>query len=171
MEIAKDKLIKIISGVLGITVIGTYLFLYRPIIGELKKQHLECNRIESEVSQAQEAITALKKEEKKTVLEETDVLTAIDELTGHAKSKGFNLISITPKQAEEKEGLCKILPIEMEAESTYEDLAVFLGGLDKLKMSLVTIDSFSVISEKDQPLNLKTKLVINMYLASGKYAE
>ena len=171
MEITKDKLIKIISGVLGIVAIGTYLFLYQPLISKLKKQHLECRTIESEVNQAREAIATLKKKDKKTILNEADVSVAIDELTKQAKSKGLNLISITPKQVMEKEAHYKILPIEMEIESTYEDLGVFLGSLDKLEKSLATIDSFSVISDKERSLKLKTKLVINMYLVGGEYAE
>lgn len=171
MEISKDKLIKIISGALAIVAIGTYLFLYRPVINKLKIQHLECRTIESEANQAQEAIAALKKKDKKTILNETDVSIAIDELTRLAKSKGLNLISMTPKQVKEKEAHYKILPIEMEVGSTYEDLGVFLGALDRLEKSLATIDSFSVISEKERSLNLKTKLVINMYLVSGEYAE
>ncbi|MEK6728052.1 MAG: type 4a pilus biogenesis protein PilO [Candidatus Omnitrophota bacterium] len=92
-------------------------------------------------------------------------------MTRLAKSKGVNLISITPKQVKEKEAHYKILPIEMEIESTYEDLGIFLGALDKLEKSLAIIDSFSVISEKERSLKLKTKLVINMYLVSGEYAE
>ncbi|MBI5145384.1 MAG: type 4a pilus biogenesis protein PilO [Candidatus Omnitrophica bacterium] len=188
MEITKDKLIKIIAGTVVIVVIGTYLFLYRPLMSKLKKQHSECRAIESEVEQAQEAITTLKKKDKKTLLNEADVSVAIDELTKQAKSKGLNLISITPKQVnpvrellsgsgafsngvKEKEALYKILPIEMEMESTYEDLGIFLGSLDKLEKSLATIDSFSVISDKERSLNLKTKLVVNMYLASGEHAE
>lgn len=171
MEIIKEKLIKIISGAAAIAAIGTYLFLYRPLISRLKIQRLECKSIESEVNQAREAIAALNKKDKKTILNETGVSAAIDELTREAKSKGVNLISITPGQAKEKEAAYKILPIEMEIESAYEGLGVFLGSLDKLEKSLVTIDSFSVISEKESPLNIKTKLVINMYLAGGEYAE
>lgn len=170
MEITKDKLIKIIAGAVAIVAIGTYLFLYQPLISKLKKQYLECKTIESEANQAQDAIAALKKRDKKTILNEADVSIAIDELTRLAKSKGVNIISTTPKQIKEKEASHKILPIEMEIESTYEDLGIFLGSLDRLEKCVVTIESLNIVPEKAGALNLKTKLVIDMYLASGEYA-
>lgn len=171
MEITKDKLIKIISGALAIVAIGTYLFLYRPLISKLKKQHLECRTIESEANQAQETIAALKKKDKKTILNEAGVSVAIDELTRQAKSKGINLISITPRQIKEKDAHYKILPIEMEIESTYEDLGVFLGALDKLEKCVVTIESFNTATERVEASKLKTKLIIDMYLAGSEYAK
>jgi len=171
MEMTKDKLIKIIFGAAAIVIIGTYLFLYRPLIGKLKVQHLKCRTIESETEQAREAAATLQKKDKKTILNEADVSAAIDELTRLAKSKDINLISTTPLQIKGKEDLYKILPIEVEIESVYEDLGVFLGSLDKLEKSLATIDSFGVVPDKEKPLNLRTKLVINIYLVSGEYAQ
>lgn len=165
MEITKEKLIKIISGAAAIVIIGTYLFLYRPIISRLKIQHLKCRTIESEANQAREAIAGLKKKDKKTLLNEADVSAAIDELTILAKSKDINLISITPRQIKEKKASCKILPIAMEIESAYEDLGVFLGSLDSLQKCVVTLESFNITPERTGALNLNTKLTIDMYLA------
>ncbi len=171
MEITKDKLIKIILSAVAIIIIGVYLFLYRPLINKLKIHHLQCGTIESEVNQAQETIAALNKKDKKTIPNEADVSVAIDELTREAKSKGINLISTTPKQIKENEAHYKILPIELEVGSTYEDLGVFLGSLDKIEKSVVTIESFNIITERVGTPNLKTKLIIDMYLAGSENAE
>lgn len=170
MEIARVGLIKIIAGSVVSVVIGTYLFLYRPVICKFKKQHLACSAIESKVRQAQEAIASIETKDKKVILLEEDVSVGIDELTRMAKSKGLSIISVTPRQIEVKEAGYKILPIEMEVVSDYEALGTFLGGLDKLEKSLVNVDSFNMVAEQEKTLGLRTKLVINIYLAAGEWA-
>ena len=52
----------------------------------------------------------------------------------------------------------------MELESKYDNLGIFLGLIDDLEKSLVTVKSFNIIPDKKDPVRLKTKVVVNVYL-------
>ncbi len=165
MELTKERLIIIICSVVVILVLGLYLFLYSPLISKLKSADLECKTIEADVFQARDRITSSGiGDTKKGLIIEEDVSFAIDELTKQGKLKSINFISMTSKNIEKGEPQYKILPIEMEIESTYEELGTFLCSLEELKKSLVTVRSFNITSNEKDPTRLETKLVVNMYL-------
>ncbi len=173
MELTKERLNIVISAGLAIIALGLYLFLYSPLINKLRKAHSECKRLETEVLQAREAIDFLRiKAPKGKLITEEDVSWAIDDLTKNGKLAKVNFISITPKQIEEpKQALSyKILPIELEVESTYEDLGIFLGSLDELENCVITVKNFNITPTEEGAKELKTKLMLNLYL-SGRNAE
>jgi len=173
MELTKERLIIVISAGLAIIALGLYLFLYSPLINKLRKAHSECKRLETEVLQAREATDSLRiKTPKGKLITEEDVSWAIDELTKKGKLARVNFISITPKQTEKPQQTLfyKILPIEIEMESTYDDLGIFLGSLDELENCVVTVRNFNITSTEEGAKKLKTKLMLNLYL-SGQNAE
>jgi len=173
MELTKERLIIVISAGLVIIALGLHLSLYRPLINKLSKAHLECRRLEREVLWVREAIESLRlKAPKGKLITEDDVSSGIDELTRKGRSERINFISITPKRTEEpRQPLAyKILPIEIEMESKYEDVGIFLGSLDELENCVVTVRNFNITPTEEGALKLKTRLVINMYL-SGENAE
>ncbi|MDP3731699.1 MAG: type 4a pilus biogenesis protein PilO [Candidatus Omnitrophota bacterium] len=173
MELTKGRLNIVISAGLAIIALGLYLFLYSPLISKLRKARLECKRLETEVLQAREAIDYLRtRAQKGKLITEEDVSWAIDELTKKGRAERINFVSMTPKQTEEpRQGLSyKILPIEIEMESTYEDLGIFLGSLDELESCVVTVRNFNIAPTDEGVTKMKTKLVLNMHL-SGKNAK
>jgi len=165
IELTQEQLIIAVAVMVGAIVLGLYLFLYSPLINKLKLAHLESKAIETDVFQARDEIPSLRiRDTKKGLITEEGVSLAIDELTKQGKSKGVNFISMTPKKIEKGEPQYKILPIEMDIESTYEELGAFLGSLEELKKSLVTVRSFNIASINQKSVELKTKLVVNMHL-------
>ena len=166
MELTKERFIIIIAGGVIITVLGLYLFLYRPLINRLRGAHLECKTVEAEVLQAREAVVSLRAEPlKRGLISEEDISLAIDGLSRQGKLEGINFISITLRQIKRHRALYKILPIKMEIESTYEELGAFLGSLDDLEEALITVGSFNITPNKKGPERLRAKLVVNMHLA------
>lgn len=169
MELTRERLTIIIAGATLVVLFGLYLFLYRPLISKCRQAGLECRGIEREVLLAREAITSFLNQNisEKHLISEEDVSLAIDELTKQGRSKGINFVSITPEQIKKAENYpCKVLPIEMKTESTYKELGIFLGSLDDLEKSLITVRNFSLTSDKKDPSKVETKLVINMYLSA-----
>ena len=166
MELTKERLIIIIAAALIILFLGLYILLYNPLIVKLRAEGGECNRIETELLQARKAIDALEAiDKKKMLIAEEDIPLAIGELTSQGKLKGINFISMTPGQIEEPKTAYRVLPIEMEIESTYKGLGIFLGLLDDLEKSLVTVGSFDIKADGKISSRRKAKLVVNMYLS------
>lgn len=168
MELTKERLVIVISSAVGITAVGLYLFLYQPLINKCRVIGADCKDIEARLLEARKAISSLRQDTaKRTLISEEGISLAIDELTKEGRSKGINFISITPERIEKSEDRhYKVLPIEMEIESTYKDLGIFLGSVDDLEKSLITVRSFSIAPYKEDPKRLRTKLVINMYLSA-----
>ncbi|MBU0759918.1 MAG: type 4a pilus biogenesis protein PilO [Candidatus Omnitrophica bacterium] len=167
MELTKDRAAIIITGVIAVVTLGVYLFLYRPAISKCSEAGCECRMIESEVLRARESMYLLKQDAAKRVfVSENNISVAIDELTKQGRSKGINFTSITPGKIENPGDVgYKILPIDMEIESTYKELAVFLGLLEGLKESLVTVKDIDIASEEIRSAKLRARLILNMYLS------
>lgn len=167
MELTRERLIIIIAGAIGVVVLGVYLFLYGPLINKCRHSGQECRGIETRILRVRESMDLLKEDvAKRTLIPEKDISIAMDELTKMGRSKGINFTSITPGKIEPSENSrYKILPIDMEMESTYKELAVFLGSLEELKKGLVTVKDLDIASDKERRAKLSARLTLNMYLS------
>ena len=167
IELTGEKLIIATVGAAVIIILGFYLFLCNPLVNKIKPARLECVSVENKLSELRAAINAAKTEEAREITaSEEDVAFAIDELTRHGKSIGINFISMTPRQLEDRGGRHKVLPVEIEVGATYEELGAFFALLEELKESLITVSSFTIAADNKKPDNLKTKLVINIHIAT-----
>jgi Tfp pilus assembly protein PilO len=164
----KEKTAIIIKASIAVVVVGLYLFLYRPLINQLKASANKCKTIEAQVLQSRKTVSFLRTmPEKKSLINEGEVSFVIDELTKQGKSKDINFVYIKPGKMEKSADFpsgCKVLPLEMEIESSYVSLGKFLGALDNLEKGVVTVKSFYVYPEKNYAERLKTKLVLNIYI-------
>ncbi|MDD4909646.1 MAG: type 4a pilus biogenesis protein PilO [Candidatus Omnitrophica bacterium] len=167
MEMTKERLAAVVSASLVIFGLGLYLFLYRPLKLKLRDARVQAAAVEKDLARMHRAIGYLKKNPvRRAIITEDGVSLAMDELTQEAKLKGINFISITPAQPiESRTGGYKILPIDIEAESTYADFGIFLGALDEFKNSVVTVEGFSLYSYGDDPANLRSRLTLGIYLS------
>ena len=110
--------------------------------------------------------------EDRVLLAEKDASLAIDELTKHGKSMGINFISIMPREViKSSDSQYKILPVEMTVEATDQQFSMFMGLLDELKKSVITVESFDAAPEKENPAKLKAAVVIDMYFSAAENAE
>lgn len=146
---------------------GVYLFFYAPLVRELKIHGSECKKTEAEVREARDLIARFKaKETEKTLIREAEVSLALEELTRQGNMAGINFVSVTPRSIEAVEGEdYRILPLEMEIESSYEALGRFLGLLDDLRGSLFKVRDFMVTAKSGDSSKLVTQLTLNLYLS------
>ena len=167
MELTRERLTIIIASAIAIVLVGIYAFLYRPLINKCIQAGRECKRIETEADEAHTARGLLKQvATKRTLISEKDISLAIDEFTKQGRSGGINFTSIVPREIKAEAGsMYKVLPIDMEMESTYKELAVFLGSLEQLEKSLVTVKDLNMTSDKGKREKLDTRLTVNMYLS------
>ena len=164
--IEKQKQIFIGAGLAAALAVGFFFFLFRPLARDLKVRSSECLSLEAEVAQARSRVFGFKTgEDKRGLISEKEVMPAIAELTQAGKSKGIQFVSVTPRSVEKREGKgFKVLPIEAEILSNYRQLSLFLGLLDELGKSLVTVESFSTLPDRDKPTQLVTTLLVHLYV-------
>lgn len=139
--------------------------VYMPLGAKLRKAGRELKAIEGELEMVKGTIEAVGSYGKRSLPTQEEISIAIDELTKRGRDLGINFISISPQRIEEVQDLpYGLLPIPMELESGYEGLGRFLGALEGLEASVVTIGSFEI--ERDERIlpKVRTKLVAEMYI-------
>ena len=171
MKIGRNR--SIVAGAIGLIALGVYLLFYSPLMKELRKDYSEYGTISSELARARDYIESVKRVEvKSAILTGKDISFVIGELTKKGKAEGINFISMTPKEAERTKGQrYDILPIEMEINSDYGQIVAFLGSLDELESSLITVKEFTMEPDEKNPNKCMTNLVVNMHLLGYKYAK
>jgi Tfp pilus assembly protein PilO len=168
----KEKPLIAVLATAALVALAVYFFFFAPLIKESRARHSEYKSLESELSRARDMIKfAGKTRADKVLLTAADVSVVIDELARCGKSTGVNLVALRPQEiigADQAWPECDILPIDMEIESTYEQLGRFLGALDKLQKGLIKVKSFTVLPGGEYRARLKTKLVADIYFLKRK---
>ena len=158
----------IITGAVIIVIIAiAYIFFYNPLIRALNFKLSESRSIEGQLLEMRDTIKlAGDGAGGRVLLAEKDASLAIDELTKHGKSMGVNFVSIMSREIiKSPDSQYKILPVEMVVEATDQQFSQFIGLLDELKKSVITVESFDAAPEKENPSKLKAIIVIDMYFS------
>ena len=151
-----------------LAVVIAVLAVYLPLLKQIRVQAETARAREAEVLGIREGLERLKKEVfKRHLIAEDEVSTAMEELTRQGNWKGMNFLSISSKPAEKiPDSRVRVLPIEMEAVSSYQALGEFLGLLDELEKSFVTVKSFEINAETKSLPKLNSKLNVQMHFTS-----
>jgi len=123
--------------------------------------------MENETARARGRVTGFRAEEmKRRFISEAEVSVVIDELARQGKLHRVKFLSLTPGAPEKREGAaCRFLPVELMAESGYEGIGRFLGALDEIEKSIVTVGKFTVKSDRADPARLESKLTLHLHVA------
>ncbi len=168
--IKENQIIAIaISILIAISVI--YLIIFIPLIRELRAKYTECRLCENQAVDARNLIEYASRLDasygERVLVSEKECAECVDELTKHGKSLGIDFLSMKPKEIVVKEGTpYKILPIELEIEATDKQFVDFLGSIDELKKTIVTVNSFDITPDRQNRKLLNAKMVINIYLSA-----
>ena len=172
IELIKERLAAAVFVVTIAVALAAYIIFYAPLLQKLGIEYLKCRSVENKVSECRNIIDSAGKIRGKRVLPtEREISLAIDELTGHGRSKGIDFVSIKPKEIiKEPKGLYKILPIEMEIKSTYREIGILLGSLDNLDKGVIKVKSFGITPDEKEKNKVRTNLVVDMYLSGRENA-
>ncbi|HLD49593.1 MAG TPA: type 4a pilus biogenesis protein PilO [bacterium] len=166
LELKSRKPALWIAGVSAGAGILVCLFLYPPLVRDLGRLSEECRRAEARAVEARPLIKAFKTAALLPgFIREEEISETIRELTSQGKSRDIRFIGITPQAVTKpQDSGYPVVPIEIDAESGYQDLGLFLGALEELKKSLVTVKDFHIVPDRDAPAKLRTKLTLWIYL-------
>ena len=166
IEMGREKWVVVAGAAAVLSFFLIFFIFFGPLSKKIKAKHAEYEAVRLKLSEAQYRVFTMDRKEKPKAMVTVEGLSlAVDELTKQGKSCGINFISITPQAVEAAVEGTKIFPIEMEIESSYQSIGIFLGALDDLEKSLVTVRRFELMSNETEPLKLKMKLTVAMHLA------
>jgi Tfp pilus assembly protein PilO len=158
--------ILIISIGVALILLGLYFFLYQPLVQRITLARRQYSVVEAELLQGRAALASLRQlQEKKTPLSENNAALAIARIENTARQKGLNVISAIAGDSHDSANRdYKIIPLEMETESTYKAIGTFLGSLADLEFAPVVVQGFTITNTQGALARLKTKLLLHLYL-------
>jgi Tfp pilus assembly protein PilO len=168
IELTKEKLMTFLPVAVLVTVIGISLIFYIPLMKKSRVVYAQCKAIEDKARKTKNVIKGASViSSRRVLMTEEDVSYATNELTRLGKQKGIDFVSIRPKDIQKEKGEeYKILPVELQLESTYKELGMFLGSLDDVEKSLITVKSFNIVPAPGNTARLITDLVVDVYLSA-----
>ena len=93
---------------------------------------------------------------------------ALEEITALGNKHEIVFLSMVRqdnvKSTRKKTKVDNALSIELETRSTYQQLGLFLGGLNDLSQSIVLVDNFQITRDKPDLSKVKTKIHIKICL-------
>ena len=163
MNLHKKKLIIVFSGI-AIIAFSVCFILYLPLVNQLKMKNNETKALEAELFKARNIAALMKTMGSRPQLAtEEDLSVVTDTLMKQGGIYHIDFSSTKPKEAL-REKAYVMLPIDIVLESGYSELGNFLGSLDNLENSVIKVNEFEVAPSTSDPLKLKTKLTLNIYV-------
>jgi Tfp pilus assembly protein PilO len=163
----KKRMIMIAGGVLAVFVL---CLLMAPLVSKVRRVGREVKALEEEMAAARQAIKSEGKfRPTGKLLTRRKVSLAIDEITKAGAAKNVSFLSISPQPIITPKGSkYPALPIKMDLQCAYHDLGAFLGALEKLEESIVTVKSLEIGTDSESLPQLETVLVVEVHLQEGE---
>ena len=168
--LTQKKLMVPVAGLLLVSAGSVYAIFYAPLTRELQKESVRLAAAEKEVSSAHAAIASYNTPNAaglgRRLLTEQEAPEAIDELSKAARIQKVRLVSLSPGQPVESGADYRTQALELEADSTFQDLGIFLGGLEKLPKGIITVKGWDATPDPKAAAKLKSRLTLELYLES-----
>lgn len=152
---------------------GVYGLFYAPLIADLSREGSRASAVEKQAAEAHAAIASYRSSElagsQRRLLTEEEVSEAIHELSRTAQIQKVRFISLSPGQAAETgDHEYRTQSLQIEAESSFEDLGVFLSGLDEQPLGIFTVKGLDAAPDPRDKTRIKTRLTLDLYLEGGQ---
>jgi len=172
IRLIKENRVIVASVAVLIVASVTYVIIFAPLINRLgakyKEYRLYNDRIVDALNLIEYARGINASFGSRILISEKDAAKGLEEFVRHGKSIGINFISIKPSEIIVKQNTpYKILPVELDIESTGEQFVDFMGSIDELKKAIVTVNSFEVTPDKQNPKRINANVVVNIYLSAS----
>ena len=103
------------------------------------------------------------------MLSRNEISKAINKIIEIGTDLNITILSTSPQRIEKRKGSqYPVLPIHMEVQSQYSDLGIFLGNLEKLNHSVITVREFSIERSVEMLPKIQTGLILEIYLEEGQ---
>lgn len=145
--------------------IAVLLLVYLPLLAQVRKKDQELAGLIRQLSASGSELSGLSGDAGgKKIVGEAEASALVDRITREAKSCLLDIKSAAQKEIRAIEDGYEALPLQLEIESSFEQLGVFLGRLDSLEDGLVSVDSFQILGAERLGPKVSAFLSLNLYL-------
>lgn len=141
-------------------------FIYAPLRARIKNADSQLNTLAIELANQRSKADALKKLILTgRLMKQSEVSSALNEITEQGRALGLKFISIMPYKLEKSVGVhSRHLPISFMIESEYEALGQFLAYLEEFPLAITEVKSLNVRPGMERRYNLNTELLVYLYM-------
>lgn len=167
-KLPKEK--QILAGV-GLGVLVCFFIVmrvYNQLLSEINIKARTCTDLEAGAQAARQvALSSWGVLKIFPLIQENEISLVLDEITRKGKIRGINFVSIVPQPAKQKEGtLLRSLPLELETQSSYKSLGIFLGQLQEMKNGFLSLRSIRVTPNNTHPAHVSAAISLDVYLSN-----
>ena len=151
----------------GIALVGIVFFLFiKPLWSKVSGVSQEVKTLDSQLINIREALKGGKNLIKdRHPLSRGEVSVAINEIMEVGASLDIDFFSTSPQKVQKLKGSkYPVLPIRLEMRSTYKNFGIFLGSLENLNKSIVTVRQFNIERQPILLPEIQTELVVEIHL-------
>jgi Tfp pilus assembly protein PilO len=166
MELDSKQKVIGLAAVSGVVLAAVYLFLYAPVLKDLKVRAHEAREIEEKTRIARADLKQLDRSKDHAVLiPASGIASAIEEITSRGKQQGLRFLSIEPGEPQPlKDTKHNFMSIRMMIECGYDTFGGFVGSLEDLDRNLVKVHSFQMTSNQKDISRPRAELILHLYL-------
>jgi len=167
IDMSKRTII-LISAVIAAAIV--FVLFIRPLWSKASRVSLEARLLNDELRSVREALAQGSDSNKdRHPLSRGEVSVAINEIMELGASLDIDFFATSPQQIQKAQGSkYPVLPISMELQSTYENFGVFLGGLENLSKSIVTVKQFNIERKPILLPKIVVGLIVEIHLKEGE---
>lgn len=167
-QLPRERQILIGAGLGVVLCIFGLLRLYDPLLSEIKQKAKICTDLEVQAFAARQmALSSWGGIKKFMLIQENEISTVLDEMTRKGKIRGINFVSIVPQAAVKKEGVpLRTLPLELDVKSSYKSLGVFLGQLQEIENSFLSLRSLKITPDSSYRRHVSAHISLDVYLSN-----
>jgi len=154
----------------GIALAGIVFFLFiKPLWSKVSDVSQEVKTLNSQLGSVREALKGRKNLNKdRHPLSRGEISVAMNEIMEVGASFNIDFFATSPQQIKKLKGSkYPVLPIRLEMKSTYENFGVFLGALENLNKSIVTVRQFNIDRQPILLPEIRVELVVEIHLKEG----
>jgi len=163
------RMIIIIGAVIASGVI--IIFLIKPLWSKVSSVSRGVELLNNGLSNVRKTLKGGSKDLKpeRHPISRREVSVAINEIMEVGVSLDIDFFATSPQQIQISEGSkYPVLPIRMELQSSYKNFGMFLGALENLSKSIVTVKQFSINRKPILLPEIIVELVVEIHLKEGE---
>lgn len=157
----------VLSGIAVVVIV--FLLLTVSLLNKVRKAGKEAKALEREMLSVRQALQLQENfRQNGKLLSRRQISLAIDDITKVGAAQNVNFLSISPQKiTRPSDSSYQVLPIQMNVQSAYVDLGLFLNALERLEQGIIAVKGFEITRDQLILPQIKSGLVVEVYLKEG----
>lgn len=164
-QFALNKRTMVVMAGIAACMVLMAVFLYLPLSRSIRKAGLEWRGLNQLLSSAEAHLSVFQGASAgKRLIREEGISSVIDRIAQEGRNNLLDFKSIRQDNIRDVALNHQVLPVVIEIEGEYKQLGIFLGALENIKDSLVSVEEFSITGGEKILPKVSASIALNIHL-------